>query len=501
MSSVRVAFRRRPSGRRRSGWLAPRRWLAAAAGIVLMLALVAAGAPAVAPPEVNTFVSRPDLRPPAVYVTAEGAAPGYVFLSPTTGAGATPPPRLQTGPLILDNSGNLVWFHPTGSAGDLDDAATDFRVQEYRGQPVLTWWQGDIQVPPGTGNGRYIIMNNSYRRVATVSAGNGLRGDLHEFLITDRNTALITIYHPVQTPNGPVIEGVVQEIDIETGRVLFQWNSLEHVAVSESYKPQPDGPAQPYDYFHINSVEVGRDGDLLISARHTHAVYKVDRQTGEVIWRLGGKRSDFEMGPGTVFSLQHDARRRPDGIITIFDNGNPGDQASRAIVLRLNRDTMTAELVREYPAPGGWFSMSQGNAQLLPNGHMLVGWGSQPFATEFDEDGDVVFHASFSQDMDSYRAYRSEWTGRPFYPPTVAVRDEPGDGITVYASWNGATEVARWRVLAGPAPDRLQPVETAPRDGFETAIELTTSTPYIAVQALNAGGAVLDTSAPLRAPG
>ena len=118
-----------------------------------------------------------------------------------------------------------------------------------------------------------------------------------------------------------MLDGIVQEVDIETGEVLFEWHSLDHVGLEESYYQSVAGPQDwAFDYFHINSIDPNPDGYLTISARRTSAVYKVDRKTGEVVWRLGGKNSDFEMGPGTRTDWQHDARRHPDDNITIFDN-------------------------------------------------------------------------------------------------------------------------------------------------------------------------------------
>jgi len=285
-----------------------------------------------------------------------------------------------------------------------------------------------------------------------------------------------------------VLDGIVQEIDIETGEVLFEWHSLDHVELDESY-------LEPYDYFHVNSVDVYDEDHLLISSRTTWTVYKVDRKTGEIVWRLGGKKSDFEMGPGTVFVYQHDARHHPDGTITIFSNGSINrEKRSRGIMVQVDEDAMTATLVREYTYPDRLRSATQGNVQVLPNGNVFVGWGSAPVISEFDHDGEVLFSAAFPTEGETYRAFRFPWSGQPTDDPAVAAEKGPQDKVILYASWNGATEVATWQVLAGSGPDGLEPLASAPKKGFETVITVHTTEPYVGLQAMNASGKVLGTT-------
>ena len=376
------------------------------------------------PPPTQHFRSRPDLKPPPVRVltAAKGTAPGYVFLAPKMRV-------LQAGPMILDNRGRVVWFHPLDTHG-----VTDFRVQSYRGKPVLTWWRGETA--KGIGNGRYVIVDSSYRVIANVTAGHGLSGDIHEFLITPRDTALITVYQrkpwDLSAIGGPkegeIFDGVIQELDIASGRVLFEWHASDHIRPDESAMKAPpaeQGEKAPhFDYFHVNSVAEDRDGNLIVSARHTNAVYKISRKDGRVLWRLGGKRNDYAMGPGTRFALQHDARRQPDGTLTLFDNEAKGKRArSHVLVLKLDEDRKQATLVRTYEHPDRLFAETQGNAQFLPNGHVLVGWGQAPYVTEFDRAGEVVFDLRFGGNgADSYRAYRAEWTGRPADHPALSAR-------------------------------------------------------------------------------
>ena len=451
---------------------------------------------------VRTFRSRPDLHPPTIDVVtqAHDTAPGYIFVASKNGPGEESPS--QDGPLILDNSGQPVWFHPLHRE---DQDTMDFKVQRYRGEPVLTWWVG---VHTGYGRGEYVIADSSYREITRVSAGNGYQGDHHEFLITPQDTALITIYGKVRrdlssvggSKDGKVLDGIVQEVDIETGEVIFEWHSLDHVKPEESHAKPPKKEKWSFDYFHVNSIDVDHDSNLLISARRTSTVYKVDRKSGEVIWRLGGELSDFEMDPRTRRGWQHDARRQSNGNLTYFDNGGVHvDDQSRGLVLELDEDEMTAIVVREYTHPDELLSATQGNVQVLPNGNVFVGWGSQPLFSEFSRDGELLFDAKFPPEAESYRAFRFPWTGKPDDDPAVAAERGPDDRVTLYASWNGATEVASWQVLAGPNPDRLEPVgSSAPREGFETAITVSTTEPYIGVEARDRSGQVLGTSRTVR---
>ena len=439
----------------------------------------------------QSFRSRPDLRPPTVGVNVPAAgsvAPGYVFVAVKKGAG-------QDGPMIMDNQGRLVWFSK-------DRYATDFKVQTYKGEPVLTWWQGGVVA--GHGEGEYVIFDSSYQEVRRVKAGNGYKGDLHEFSITPQDTALLTIYNEARTDlspiggrrDGSVWDGIAQELDLETGEVLFEWHSLDHVGVGESYRGPGEDPEAPVDYFHINSIEVEPDNNFLIDAKGTYAVYKIERRTGEVLWRLGGKKSDFEMGPGTRTVSQHDARRQEDGTITIFDNGAPPEvhDQSRGIVVELDEDAMKATLVRSYTHPEKPLSTSQGNMQVLPGGNVFIGWGTEPYSSEYDKDGELLFDVQFSGETQSYRAFRQEWSGRPAEDPAVVAEKAKGDKVNIYASWNGATEATTWRVLAGPDPEGLEPVGSVPWEGFETAVAIRTDEPYVAVRAEDDSGRVLGTS-------
>jgi len=446
----------------------------------LLLLVVAAPASASYAPY-RHFLSRPDLRPPRIdlLTRTRNVSPGYLFIAPKKKVE-------QGGPLILDNRGRVIWFLPVDRRG-----VTDFRVQHYRGKPVLTWWRGKSADNKRLGS--YSIYDDSYRPITSVRPGNGLSGDMHEFKITPRNTALMTLSHRVTVKSRDVLEGAFQEVDIRTGRVLFEWHSIGHIKLTESYYRLPRDPDKTYDYFHINTIEIDRDGNYLVSARNTHTIYKIDHRDGNIIWRLGGKRSDFTLGPGVAFGWQHDVRRQRDGTLTMFDNEAAPKlrKHSRGLVLRIDEQRKTATLVHSFVHTPPLVSVDQGNMQKLPNGNYLVGWGHQPYVTEFGPHGKTLLDLRFGRSgVDSYRAYRFSWVGRPRSKPAVVV-----EGNTLYTSWNGATEVRSWQLLGGPDKKKLRPLLTVPKTGFEAAIPLPTDTPWVAVRALDTLGRSLARSA------
>jgi Arylsulfotransferase (ASST) len=454
------------------------------------------------PGDVLRFHSRPDLRPVAVRVThrSRTALPGDIFLTPWYG------PRAD-GPMIVDGNGGLIWFRPVPAG----ERASDLRVQRYLGKPVLTWWQG--RSGAGLGFGEDVIDDSSYRQLATVKAANQLPTDLHEFEITALNTAIITSYQPVYWDASAirggkkrqiVVDSVVQEIDIPTGLLLFQWDSLDHVPVTDSYtRLPPSRTRDPFDYFHVNSVDVDRDGNLIVSGRNTWTIYKIDRHTGAVIWRLGGVHSSFRLAPRTYWAFQHDVRvqAQNDLYITLFDNESGVYEVrkqSGAVKLRLDLKHMTAAQVHRDSHSPPTLAPFAGSLQQLPDHNDVVGWGARPYISEYSPRGKLLFGAHFVGKNASYRAYLLPWKGRPdpsVTPPSLAVTGTR-HGLVVYASWNGATGVWSWRVLGGRSPNSLRPVTTARRSGFETAITIRRYRD-VAVQALDRGRHVMAQSAPL----
>jgi hypothetical protein len=436
-----------------------------------------------APPVAPRWRSRPDLQIPTLTVTRSepGVSTDLLFLAPYNA------PNGQAGAVIVENSGEPIWENPLEGK-----VTTNFRVQSYRGSPVLTWWEGDIEL--GHGVGEYVIADSSYQTVRRVQAARGLHGDLHEFVITPRDTALLTSYVVRNADlsavggsrKGTIQDAIFQEIDLASGELLLEWHSFDHIPLEESYAPVE----ADWDFFHINSVDLDDDDNLLVSGRSTHTIYKIDRQ-GRIVWRLGGKHSDFSIGPGANFAWQHHARRQRDGTITVFDNGaTPAvERRSRGLILDVDEPSMTATLLSQYTHPG-ILSGSQGSVQLLANENVFVGWGEIPRVTEFDYSGRIVFDAVLGRTYECYRAFRLPWTGRPAQAPALVLAGG-GRGLTAYASWNGATEVAGWQLLAGSGADTLSPVASTRARGFESSLRTSAAGPCFAARALDRGGGTL----------
>ena len=445
--------------------------------------------------DVLRFRSRPDLTPVGVDVTKRPShtAHGYIFTAPWRGP-------LQSGPMVLDSNGGLIWFKPLPSG----TIASNVQVQTLNGKPVLTWWQGYFGA--GLGSGEDVINDTAYHQIGVVKAGNGLSADLHEFEITPQGTALIAVEYPVvwdashihQSTHSIVFDSVVQEIDIKTGLVLFQWDSLDHVRLADSYTKFPSRAGAPYDFFHLNGVEQDDDGNLLVSSRSTSALYKINHNTGAVMWQLGGRRSNFRFGANASFAFAHDPRVRAknDAEFSTFDNGAGlynAHKQSRALWLNLDFKHMTATRAKEIDHSPSLLATYGGSVQQLYNGDTFVGWGEKPYFSEYNSRGQLIFDAHFADSNASYRTYRFRWNGYPQTLPAVAASNS-GKTTTVYVSWNGATGVKSWRVLAGAGSKALKTVTTARRSAFETAIKIARQSD-VQVQALDGSGHVAGTSA------
>jgi len=440
------------------------------------------------------FRSRPDLLPPTLDVrrSLPGAGSDPIFVG-----------AKSRGSAIYDPTGDPIWFRPGRS--------TDFRTQTYRGKPVLTWFESPTE-GSGLNRNSYTIANQAYRVIKRFVPGNGYAADSHEFRLTPRNTAYITSYRSVRrdlrylglSRNGRVSDSIAQEIDLKTGRVIWEWHSLDHVPIRQSYANGPKVPGHPYDYFHINSIIDTPDGNVMISGRSANAIYKVSRSTGRVIWTLGGKTSDFELGPGALFSWQHDAQPLPGNRVSLFDNADspvadaPWADQSRGLVLQLDNRAGTATVANEFTHPQKPIAPTQANVQSLASGNFLVGWGQIPWITEYSPDGEILFDATVRDTGSFYRAYRLPWSGRP--NTSVDIHAEPIDSrsVRVWASWNGDTSVRTWRVQAGPSGDSLSAVGEFPRNGFETAMTAPTDQDFVKVQGLGADGRVIGGSAAVK---
>jgi hypothetical protein len=448
------------------------------------------------PADSQSFVTMPGVKAPVMTVTTPDRDPaaGDVFVTNGPGPG-------QYGPLIYKPDGQLVWFeHLSG-----ETTAEDLNVQSYQGRRVLTWWKGRV-LSLGFGQGEDLVMNSHYQVIAHVKGGNGLTADLHDFQLAGSDTAYITAYNPILCDlrpaggksDGAITDVAVQEIDIHTGLVRWEWHSLDHIKAAES-EVEVTTNSRPWDYLHLNSIDLQPNGNLLLSARSTWAGYDVQAGTGKIRWRLGGNHSSFQMGRGTEMAWQHDGRMRADGTLTFFDDGSnpPIHKQSRGVVIAIDERAHTARLVKSYNHPDPpVLAASQGNMQTLPGGNVLIGYGGAPQISEYAADGTLVFDAHQPYDTSFYRAFRFPWSAVPASAPALlASANNTEEETIVHASWNGATGVASWRVLAGEKPHALQVRATIGSSGFESDVTLPHKYKYAAVQALDSAGRDLGTSA------
>ncbi|MEO3750363.1 arylsulfotransferase family protein [Streptomyces sp. B6B3] len=474
------------SGGRRPG-RAPRWCALLLVGVALTLPPAATSATATAPgageaPGAGTsaspgagYLSRPDIDAPALVTTGK-EPPGMLFVTPDG------PDQGATRAALYDD-GELVWWSEPAPGR----RHFDLEPVTYRGEPALVVWEGGLApsgvAPPG-GAGtdtEYLVLDQSYQEVASFSTSGGLTTDSHDIEFSeDGSHVLLMSYEPTTrdlSPHGgpadaTVIDMVVQEQEVATGETTFEWRALDHVPVTETQESlSRPGTGGVFDPIHLNSLEYDADGDILASGRNTSTVYRIDRDTGEIVWRFGGENSDFAFAdPADMPSAQHDARRLPDGRLSVFDNGNGHrPRSSRGAVYALDEEAMTADLVSSLRPETPVHGPITGSNRHQENGDQLVSFGNTGVIAGF-ADGEEVFTAELEDGYMTYRAEFGDWHATPATPPDVVLTEPAEDGArTAYLSWNGATEIAGWRVEAGPAEDDLRTVATAPKAGFETA--------------------------------
>lgn len=493
------------------------RRLALAIGVVLagFVALTAAfagshGAPigAYTTHGAYSFVTAPSLHPPEIRSTQRAPsgqlAPGYIFTANFYDLNE-PPVIGQSGPLMLDRHLQPVWFKPVPETV----VAANLSPQTYHGKPALAWWQGAVTNTGATESGEYVVVNQHYQTVARLKAQDGWVLTLHE-LVINGNHAWVTANKnkPMDLSkyggayNGALIDSAVQEYNLQTGKLLRNWDALDHIPLSESQASLPTN-GFPWDAYHINSVELVGNGTFLVSMRDTWAAYLVDIDTGGIEWTLGGRHSSFKFGPRAAFQWQHDVSLQPGSTVSLYDDhccqltggGTYVEPTgpSRGLVLKLDQQARTATFVAEYIRAQDFDAAYMGDTQPLPNGNVFVGWGSEPYFSEYSRSGRLLFEGELPGPNLTYRATLEQWVGLPLSLPVGAVR-RTGGRTTVYASWNGATQVASWRVLAGPSADRLSAAGTHAKSGFETAIPVPQSYKSFKIQALGTDGRVIGTS-------
>lgn len=482
------------------------------------------------------YKTRPDLSPPVLNITvpAKNTSPGYLFLAPyNVDLDATT--ESAPGAYIYTDTGDLVW----SGFGYFLIWGANFQKATLNGEDVLFAFEGTHNAHKGHGHGHVTFLNKHYETIKEVRGGNHRVLDKHEFHVKDGKTGLATLYHTIPTDltsaGGAkdqqwIIDARIQELDLETGELLFEWSSAKHVGFEGSLLTLEDGLAgggrssrDAWDYFHINSVDKDDDGDYLISARHFSTIYKISGKTGEIIWRIGGipgkTKSDFKLEDGLNFSFQHHARflstseDKSVQVISFFDNGaygseNGGDKLagqgeySSSKIIEVNTKTWEVKQLYKAVAPGKLLAKSQGSTQVLPNGHVVTGWGSQPAVTEFDENGKAIFHAFIDSGPDikeqqNYRAFRYEWEGQP--KESIALLNEytPDGDTIVHVSWNGDTRTKTWRFYEVTSEGRKNFIGEKERTGFETSWTVKGQTFHsVAVEAIGKDDVVLGSSIP-----
>jgi len=502
-----------------------RQLLAGALAALLAGALLSCPTALAASPPAPTaphFASDPTLAPPPIKVTTSsgtnagahpGQAPGDIFVAPIKNYSLPQPFVGKPGPEILEPNGNLIWQDPLGrgiKVGDryFPEVAMDFHPDTYQGQQVLVWWQGYI-TPRGFGNGRWLIANRRYQVIAEIKPPRGYELDFHDLVLSPQGEAYIIANKLVRISlhccggpaNGSLYDQVVFEVEPKTGKILWSWDPLQHVRLRESYAAIYGH--ETWDPYHLNSISFGPAGAPIISMRNTWAAYWINRRTGAVFARLGGKNSTFKLGPGVHFAWQHDVSQQPREQISVFDDeAAPVEgKQSRGLLIQLDWRNHTATLVREFTLPHPALAGSQGNVEPLPGGNWFIGWGQLPYLSEYGPQGQLLYLAALAGPDESYRAYKDTWTGEPSWPPAVVARAEKS-GVTIGASWNGSTELAAWQLLAGSSPVALHPLGApVPKQGFETVIHTSEPGPYYAVEALGSGGQPLATSPAVEANG
>jgi EmrB/QacA subfamily drug resistance transporter len=462
------------------------------------------------------FYSAPGLHPPVARADVLPAdlaslAPGYIFLANFYEI-SSPPIVGQSGPLILDGRLAPVWFRPVPE----DVVASNLSLQTYAGKPALGWWQGVITNTGATTSGEDILVDQHYRQVARVRGRDGWIVTPHELIVrggvawvsANKNIPMnLSKYGGAY--NGALIDSAVQEYDLNSGRLLYTWDALKHIPLSASYATLPIN-GFPWDAYHVNSIQLTQNGKFVVSMRNTWAAYQVDGASGAIEWTLGGKRSSFRFGPHAAFEWQHDVALEANGVVTMFDDhccqitgGGTYVSAtgsSRALRLKLDLGARLATLYEQFGHGGGFDADYMGSAQPLPGGGMFVGWGAQPYFSEFNASGKLLFDVVLPRPDLSYRTTLQPWVGLPLQAPAGVARTRQGK-TTVYASWNGSTQVASWQVLASGSAGPQRVVASGPKLGFETAIAINGAYAAFTVRALDATGKTLAMSARFTASG
>lgn len=474
------------------------------------------------------YVTRQDIQAPTWNILRNNKtllAPGYWFIAPYEEKTQEVPGGKFIGPHIYDGDGELIW---SGTPFFGHWNVFDFTVANVSGQPHLAMqdWHGQ----------RGVILDSSYEiwKTAPMLAAGDTFQNMHAFHVVDdgKKALPLNVRHwdaPAENSirdvgyNGTCKVGYqgFRELDLtKPGTpIVFEWEPKEHVSLNEStyikYNGKDyDGTAKDmcirgWDAMHVNSVDKFPDGDYLVSARHSDTLYKISHVDESIVWRLGGKTSDFEFGDNAKFARQHhgEVLKQNSSHITIslFDNavGEGWQMAerrfSRGLIMSLDLNKMTANVTTQFGHPQGRLSSGRGSMQVLPNGNAFINWADDSHISEHLPNGTVLgFQASLPAKIDTYRAFKFPWIGRPKQPPDVHAEvtwdDDHNMTTKISMSWNGATEVEKWAVHGVNAEGKAVHIDTVPRDGFETTLDHDGLVTNVYAEALDKHGTILGTS-------
>ena len=347
--------------------------------------------------------SLPNDFPDISVSSVHNPAPGKIFMTPFAINNDVPSYLI-----ITDNFGIPVFYRKM-----------PYRTYNFTKQVtgVLTYY--------AVGTDQHYVMDSSYNVIDSLHMQNGYSTNRHELTILKNGHSLLMCYDEQRVamdtvvkdgnPNAAVRGVVIQELDKDKN-VVFQWRSWDHFKITDATN-DISLTDSIIDYVHCNSLEMDTDGNLIISCRHMDEVTKIDRQTGNIIWRLGGihcKNNEFTFINDPIgFSHQHDVRRLSNGDLSLFDNGNLHDpKFSRAAEYKLDTINMTATLVWEYTNNPSSFSQAMGSMQRLKNQNTIIGWGwtyTSPSISEVTSDGNLALYMKWDYGLVNYRAYKYLW--------------------------------------------------------------------------------------------
>ncbi|KAJ6036352.1 hypothetical protein N7540_000631 [Penicillium herquei] len=486
------------------------------------------------------YLSRPDLSPPKLNITVpalSGTESGFIFVAPKKAAELYESLAMQAAPYIYRDDGELVW----SGMGYYCGYVINFGVMEFNGEPALRAFQGSMDGSRLKMNGQHAILNNKYKTVGIVRSASHLLASGHEFKVLGGRSVLVEVSTPITTDLSMyggeqeqqwVVSSGFQELDLETGELIFEWYSLDHISPNHSdLLLKPTGPwsgrsaLDAYHYFALNSIDKDDEGNYLVSSRHCSTILKIDGTSGNIIWQLGGRHgSNLQIPPNLEFAYQHHARfryRSSDGSIeriSFLDNANSDAQphhftgrVSRIRYIELNHTAKSISEIWTYPAPDDLISVAQSSLQFLPNGNIFANWGSAGAITEYSENGTILFHAYLdsypSEYVHSYRGFRSNWTGTSSEEPAVLALKTKSQGLMMWVSWNGDTETKTWRfyLQGSRSSQKANILGTLVRKGFETRFQSDLDVSlekfqkyFIVAEALNSSGHVIGRSRPVK---